>query len=170
MRISKLLPAIFFSSLFVVSFACQKKAANKEQKQVKETEESGTELTLAEKYDTVRNGVRLILAYDAQTNSFTGSVENTTDSTLKNVRVEVHLSSGIELGPTPRSDLAPGDKKEIRLTATSKDFNGWTVHAEVGSSEHGNREESGDHDRESSEHKSEHKREHGEEHEHGGGK
>ena len=30
-------------------------------------EESGTELTLNETYDKVRNGARLILAYDAQT-------------------------------------------------------------------------------------------------------
>ena len=34
-----------------------------------EGEESGTELALNESYDAVRNGVRLILAYDAQSNS-----------------------------------------------------------------------------------------------------
>ena len=37
-------------------------------------EESGTALTLSEKYDKVRNGARLILAYDVQSNSFKGMV------------------------------------------------------------------------------------------------
>ena len=40
-----------------------------------EGEESGTELALDETYDNIRNGARLILAYDAQTNAFKGTVE-----------------------------------------------------------------------------------------------
>ena len=113
-----------------------------------EGEESGTELALNESYDEVRNGVRLILAYDAQSNSFNGTVENTTDKTLKRVRVEVHLSNGTELGPTTPADLDPGKKRDVKLTATSKDFDGWTAHPEVGSSEHGRGERHGEHDRE----------------------
>ena len=85
-------------------------------------EESGTELTLNETYDNGRNGARLILAYEAQTNAFKGTVENTTDETLRQVRVEVYLSNGKELGPTPAADLAPGEKKEVQLIATSTDF------------------------------------------------
>ena len=91
-------------------------------------EESSTELTLNETYDNVRNGARLILAYDAQSNSFKGTVENTTDETLQQVRVEVHLSNGTELGPTTPVDLQPGSKGEVELTATSKDFDRWTAH------------------------------------------
>jgi len=72
-----------------------------------EGEESGTELALHETYDAVRNGARLILAYDAPSDSFTGTVENTTDKTLRRVRVEVHLSNGKELGPTTPADLSP---------------------------------------------------------------
>ena len=53
-------------------------------------EESGAELTLDESYDDVRNGARLVLAYDAQTNAFHGTVENTTEEKLERVRVEVH--------------------------------------------------------------------------------
>lgn len=111
-------------------------------------EESGTELTLNETYDKVRNGARLILAYDAQTHAFKGTVENTTDETLKQVRVEVHLSNGKELGPTPAADLAPGEKREVQLIATSTDFDGWTAHPEVGEGEHGSDTERGEHDRE----------------------
>ena len=36
-------------------------------------EESNTELALNETYDKVRNGARLILTYDAQSNSFRGT-------------------------------------------------------------------------------------------------
>ena len=97
-----------------------------------EDEESGTELALNEIYDQVRNGVRLIMAYDAETNSFNGTVDNTTDRTLKRVRVEVHLSNGKELGPTTPADLAPGEKRDIELVATGRDFDGWTAHPEVG--------------------------------------
>ena len=109
-------------------------------------EESSTELTLNETYDNVRNGARLILAYDAQSNSFKGTVENTTDETLQQVRVEVHLSNGTELGPTTSVDLQPGAKSDIELTATSMNFDGWTAHPEVEGGENGNNEAGGEHD------------------------
>lgn len=121
-------------------------------------EESGTELALDETYDKVRNGVRLILTYNAKSNTFNGAIENTTGEAMKDVRVEVHLSNGIELGPTIPKDLAPKEKILIKLTATSTDFDGWTAHPEVGSGEHGNDE---GHDQEGGE---EHDREGGDEH------
>jgi len=121
-------------------------------------EESGTELALDETYDKVRNGVRLILTYDAKSNTFNGTIENTTGEAMKDVRVEVHLSNGIELGPTIPKDLAPKEKILIKLTATSTDFDGWTAHPEVGSGEHGN---DGEHNQEDGE---EHDREGGDEH------
>ncbi len=80
--------------------------------------------------------MRLIMNYNVQTNTFEGTVENTTGETLKQVRVEVHLSNRVELGPTPSVDLSSGEKRDVQLTATGKDFNGWTPHAEVGASEH----------------------------------
>ena len=113
-------------------------------------EESNIELTLTDTYDKVRNGARLILKYDTQSNAFKGTVENTTDETLKRVRVEVHLSNGSELGPTTPGDLAPAEKREILLTATSTNFDKWTAHPEVGEGEHGSdgEGERGEHDAE----------------------
>ena len=113
-------------------------------------EESNVELTLTDTYDKVRNGARLILNYDAQSNAFKGTVENTTNETLKRVRVEVHLSNGKELGPTAPGDLAPGEKKEILLAAASTNFDKWTAHPEVGEGEHGSdgEGERGEHDAE----------------------
>jgi hypothetical protein len=125
---------------------------------VEEGEESGTEYALNETYDQVRNGARLILAYNVQSNAFIGTVENTTDKTLKQVRVEVHLSNGIELGPTTPVNIEPRRKRDVKLIATNKDFDRWTAHPEVGSSERGHAERDGEHDQESrSEHNEEHR-------------
>jgi hypothetical protein len=85
-----------------------------------EGEESGNALTLSETYDVVRNGVRLIMNYDKKSNSFKsfkGILKNTTGNTLTQVRVEVHLSNGTELGPTTPVDLAPGEKVDVILPA-----------------------------------------------------
>ena len=97
-----------------------------------EGEEPGTQLKLSETFDEVRAGARLILSYDADANAFTGTVENTTDATLKQVRVEVHLSNGTELGPTTPVDLAPGQVADITLPATAEQFTSWSAHPEVG--------------------------------------
>ncbi|MDE0120977.1 MAG: hypothetical protein OXS33_04530 [bacterium] len=100
-------------------------------------EASGTMLAPDETFDTVRAGARLMMRYDAPSNSFTGTVENTTNNVLTRVRIEVHLSNGVELGPTTPVDLAPGEVIAIALPATPEPFTGWTPHAEVGSGEGG---------------------------------
>lgn len=102
-----------------------------------EGEESGTQYGLNDTYDEVRYGARLILTYDAESNSFIGTVENTTEDILNRVRVEVHLSNGIELGPTNTADLTPGEKRAVKLTAISKGFDTWSAHPEVGGGEGG---------------------------------
>ena len=95
-------------------------------------EESGTQFSLGETFDQIRAGARLILSYDSSANAFTGTVENTTRDTLNRVRVEVHLSNGIELGPTTPIDLAPGQTADITLPASSDPFISWSAHPEVG--------------------------------------
>ena len=117
-------------------------------------EESGTTFALDEIFDEVRNGVRLVISYDAAANAFSGAIENTTDASIQQVRVEVHLSNGVELGPTPTVSLAPGETREVRLDATGQDFEGWSAHAETGSAEHSGEGE-GEHNGEEGEHGSE---------------
>ena len=97
-------------------------------------EESGTQYTLSETFDYVRAGAHLVLSYDPAGNAFTGKVENTTSDKLDRVRVEVHLSNGIELGPTTPVDLAPGQTVEITLQGSSQPFVSWSAHPEVGGS------------------------------------
>ena len=114
-----------------------------------EGEESGQTFAKNETYDQARHGARLILSYDLNTNTFVGTVENTTNQTLSKVRVEVHLSNGIELGPTTPTDLVPGQKVNVEINAAGQDFNKWSAHPETGSGEHGGGEqhdEGGEHD------------------------
>lgn len=94
-------------------------------------------LALDEAFDEVRGGARLILNYDAPSNSFKGTVENTTGSVLKRVRIEVHLSNGTELGPTTPIDMPPGAVAVVNMPATQASFTGWIAHAEVGGGESG---------------------------------
>ena len=96
-----------------------------------ESEESGTQFALDDTFDEVRAGARLVLSYDGNANAFTGAVENTTEATLNRVRVEVHLSNGIELGPTTPIDLAPGQSVEVTLAASDEPFTSWSAHPEV---------------------------------------
>ena len=58
-----------------------------------EGEESGERLSLEDTYDEERGGVQLVLSYDEESNSFKGTMENTTDETVEKARVEVHLSN-----------------------------------------------------------------------------
>ncbi|MDE0013450.1 MAG: hypothetical protein OXU36_20055 [Candidatus Poribacteria bacterium] len=96
-------------------------------------EESAVQLALTDTYDSIRAGAHLILNYDAATNSFKGTVKNTTGAILPRVRVEVHLSNGVELGPTTPVDLAPGAQIPVTLIASGPPFDKWTAHPEVGS-------------------------------------
>ena len=99
---------------------------------VTEEGESGTRYALAETATEVRKGIELIARYDSSLRAFTGEVRNTTNATVRQVRVEIHLSNGTELGPTPRVDLAPGQRDAVELDAAGHNFDWWTVHVEIG--------------------------------------
>ena len=98
-------------------------------------EEGSGANTLApnEAFDAVRSGTRLILNYDAASNTFKGMVENATNNVLAQVRIEVHLSTGTKLGPTTPIYLAPAQVATVNLPSTPESFTGWVAHAEVGS-------------------------------------
>ena len=126
-------------------------------------EGSGATLGPDDTFDMVRGGARLILSYDSASNSFKGTVENTTSQVLTRMRIEVHLSNGTELGPTTPVDMAPGQFMTVALPSTDAVFTGWIAHAEVGggesggehgsnSGEHGGGEGGGEHSSGSGEH------------------
>ena len=103
-------------------------------------EESANQLTLDQTYDNVRKGAHLIMKYYPDEKAFKGTVENDTNATLQQVRVEIHLydsatgKSTAELGPTTPQDLAPGESLDIVLREEGPAFDRWTAHPEVGPS------------------------------------
>jgi len=101
-----------------------------------EGEETGPQISKDGKHDEIRKGVRLILSFDNESSSFTGTIENVTEKIIFKVRIEVHLSNGKELGPTPLIDLVPGKKVAVGLSAEGQSFDWWKAHAEAGESEH----------------------------------
>ena len=100
-----------------------------------EGEESGEQYGPNDIARQHRGGVDLVIRYDRAEQAFIGTVLNTTAAPIADVRVEVHLSNGVELGPTPRRDLAPGAMGTVRLDARVQMFDRWSVHVEIGQSE-----------------------------------
>ena len=93
-------------------------------------EEAAVQLKPTETFWMTRQGVRLALRYDSATQTFRGSATNITGTAIPRVRVEVHLSNGVELGPTTSTNLAPGQTIDVTLPATGQTFVAWGAHAE----------------------------------------
>ena len=98
-----------------------------------ESGESGTRYAPSDTARETRAGVELVVDYDSTRDLFTGTVRNTTTATVTQVRVEIHLSNGVELGPTPRTSLAAGETQSIELDARGQSFTWFAVHVEIGS-------------------------------------
>jgi len=95
--------------------------------------EGKTQIRKNQKHDhRYRNGAHLTLQYNPATQAFVGHVKNTTKKVLKQVRVEIHLSNGRELGPTMRVDLKPGATVPVELSALDQEFKVWVTHPEAG--------------------------------------
>lgn len=105
--------------------------------QAGESEESATRYGLSDTAEAGRSGVELVIRFDSGRRVFAGTVRNTTSATVRQVRVEVHLSSGVELGPTPGVDLRPGQTAPVELRSGSQEFNEFSTHVEIGAGEHG---------------------------------
>ncbi|MCL3782677.1 hypothetical protein EMN47_20010 [Prolixibacteraceae bacterium JC049] len=118
-----------------------------EHKGEKHGEEDGTQFTQQQTYNVIKKGVRLILKYNKSQETFIGIMENVSKKKVKRARVEVHLSNGVELGPSKPKDLKVGEKIKVTLKAKGQVFKTWSTHAEVGSNEHGHGEggEKGEH-------------------------
>ncbi len=96
-------------------------------------EEASSYLPKMTKQDKIfANGARLVLQFNPRTQVFVGSVTNTTSRTLSQVRVEIHLDNGTELGPTKRTDVRPGQTIPVELGAFGNSFTSWVSHPEAG--------------------------------------
>ena len=121
-----------------------------------EGEEGGADYKINEIYNVTKKGIQLLLKYNKTTNEFKGFIQNKTSKSIERARVEIHLSNGIELGPTIPMTLKSRQKKEIIIKATEKGFSSWSTHVEVGSNEHGHIKDGGNKKRHNEREKSEH--------------
>ncbi|MHC4623607.1 MAG: hypothetical protein ACYS4W_06860 [Planctomycetota bacterium] len=128
---SRLFTVVLLGILLITTYGCKNGSPGSEHAGESEGEEPGLRLAINETYDVIRKGVRLILAYDNTSSSFIGTVENVTNQTVFSVRVEVHLSNGVELGPTSPNDLGPGNKSSVKLSAAGQSFTWWKAHAQT---------------------------------------
>lgn len=96
--------------------------------------ESGTRYNLGDTAYESRQGVDLVMSHYGPGDRFEGTITNVTGSAISNVRVEIHLSNGTELGPTPNVRLAAGEMLDVELDAAGQSFAWWSVHVEIGSS------------------------------------
>ena len=88
-----------------------------------------------ETYDVSKNGGRLVLSYDEASKSFKGYIKNTSGKTLSRARVEIHLSNGVELGPTRPVNIGAYGYKAITIPTAGNVFSSWVTHVEYGASE-----------------------------------
>ena len=98
-----------------------------------EAGESGTRYDPGDEARELRGGVKLLMRFEQGSGRFSGTAMNTTNQTVRDVRVEIHLSNGVELGPTPRVDLSAGETRPVERDARGQTFDWWTVHVELGS-------------------------------------
>ena len=94
--------------------------------------EGGEQWDKDEVATVTRSGVKLVIQYHSADEEFRGTMTNTTDSAVSDARVEIHLSNGKELGPTPRTTLAAGESKDVTLDAAREQFSWFSVHVELG--------------------------------------
>ena len=112
----------FLISLALVATACGS---------LTESGEGGTQWDITETATDTRSGVDLEISYDSSTEKFEGTLNNTSNGTVDGVRVEIHLSNGVELGPTPKIDLMAANSSAVTLDASGQTFTWYSVHIEV---------------------------------------
>ncbi len=166
MKIVRFAAILLLSVLQMFLLACTEKQADSEyaneSRNIDEGEEPGTRFANNETYDAVRNGVRLILNYDGTSSAFNGTVENISNEKISNVRVEIHLSNGVELGPTMSVELAAGQQEYVNLSAKNQTFNWFKAHSETGGSGEEHKGEKSEHEGEKGEHGDKERKEGGE--------
>ena len=133
----KLLAATIAGLVLMASLACTFALADGNEGAGEGTggagEEGANAIAPDQAFNGARKGSRLIIGYVPEMGAFVGVVGNVSDTTLEQVRVEVHLfNTDNELGPTTPKDLAPGEWIPVWLPDEGTRFTEWVPHAEVG--------------------------------------
>ena len=87
---------------------------------------------LDETCDETRDGVRLVMRYDAPSETFLGTLGNTTEDILQQVRVRLRLSNGTDV-LTPQFGLNPGEEGDVTFDVSAAwSFTTWDAYPVVG--------------------------------------
>ena len=96
-----------------------------------EGEESGVYIARTASWSETQGDAWLQLSFNSASNSFAGRVSNTGNEPLCDVRIEVHLSTGVELGPTEPTEVPYGGSINVTVPTGGEEFATWTAHHEA---------------------------------------
>lgn len=88
-------------------------------------------LAIVDDFSETINGVKASISFVRTDMAMVGTVENTTEIAADSVTIEIKLSNEEKLGPTTLENIAPGEKRDVKLTVTDGAFNRWTVEYDV---------------------------------------
>lgn len=127
--------------------ACNNNAGSKEDVEsqaISENEESAWDLVDLEAqllktdvYDDTISGVHVMVKYMLDDKYFYGSLENVGDEHVVGLKLGMHLSNGMDLGPSHGADLEPGKAGSVVIDADIKEWEKWAVYVEIGDAEGG---------------------------------
>ncbi|MCL3782678.1 hypothetical protein EMN47_20015 [Prolixibacteraceae bacterium JC049] len=148
MRQIKLL-SMFVLIALTTLVACQKDDLEAGEGQGGELGESGKQWARSATASEIVNGVKLILTFDENSQTFTGTLENLNTKVAPQVRVEVHVydaaGNSIEYGPTTPGDMQPSEKRNVSLPAPNAgSFIKFAMHPEIAGGEGSGGGESGE--------------------------
>jgi len=75
----------------------------------------GTFIPVTDTWDSVRDGLHVVLSYDEGLDAFKGMITNNTSGTLCDAQVSVQLENGPDLGPSTPVDLDAGAARPVEI-------------------------------------------------------
>ena len=97
-------------------------------------EEANPSIPIEQPYAGMNAGQTFDFRYEADTGLFRGTVENTSDALVCASRTEIHLGTPtgvVELGPTIREDLEPGDVLQVVMYQDGPEPETYILHPEA---------------------------------------
>jgi hypothetical protein len=119
--------------LITIGFAaCKNNAESNKEVESPVVIEHETPLLKADVINDTINGIHFICKYDTDNKYFSGSLKNTTNELIEGVKVQIYLSNGMSLNPSPTTNLNPEAEYEstFMVDADVKEWDKWDAQIE----------------------------------------